>query len=328
MTTATATTTSGLSEKQRAMRAEGLGASEIPVALGLSPFQSAAELAAVKRGELPPFEGNRFTHWGTTLEGAIVQEWLRRHREAGEDVSIFTPPTMRHPKSPVVMATSDRIVVPEGRRARDVWQGCLEAKLASAYRASEFGEEADAIPEAYMVQVQVQLEVLDLPQAWLVTLIGGNDWREYHQERDREMGGQLVEFAEKWWSDHVVQGIAVEPDGTDAYSAFLKKRYPSNLSGLLEARPEHFDLVEAVRQAKAALKSAEETEAAAVAALKAAIGEAEGIAGLATWKNNKPGSKTDWQQVAKQLHASPELISKFTTPTAGARVLRLITSKE
>lgn len=316
-----------LSEKQQAMRAEGLGASEIPVALGLSPFQAPAELAAVKRGLLPAFEGNRFTHWGTTLENAIVQEWLRRHREAGEDVSIFTPPTIRHTTSKIVMATADRVVVPEGRRAREVWRCCLEAKLASAYRSAEFGEAADAIPQPYAVQVQVQMEVLDLPEAWLVTLIGGNDWREYHQVRDREMGAQLVAFAEQWWSDYVVQGLPCPVDGSDASSAYLRKRYPKETAPAKAPTPELEDLVHAVRLAKVRVTEAEELEAAATNALKAELGEADGVDGLVTYRANKDSSKTDWEAVAKAAGAATELVQKFTTTKPGARVLRLLKGK-
>lgn len=331
----------GLSERQQALRASGLGASELPVALGLSPFQSAAELAAVKRGELPPFEGNEFTHWGQRLERTIADEWLERHRAEG--VSIFTPGTIRHPRSQILMASPDRVIVPTGRRAREVWKGLLEIKAVSAYRAAEFGEEADAIPEAYLVQTQVQMEVCDLDQAVLVPLIGGNAYREYPQARDREMGGQLVEFAEKWWADHVVQGLPCEPDGSEAYASFLRRRYPSDLAPALPITPEAAELVAKVREAKDVLAQAEEAEAAAVAALKALIGEHAGIEGACTWRNNKPSQKVDFDAAFEgfliRLEENPlsggfsipraktralweEVLRDFTITKPGARVLR------
>lgn len=310
-----------LSDKQQAMRAAGLGASEVPTALGLNPFQSAAELAAVKRGELPPFEGNEFTHWGQRLERTIAEEWLDRHRAEG--VSIFTPGTIRHPTSAILVASPDRVIVPEGRRAREVWRGLLEIKAVSAYRAAEFGENPDEIPEAYLVQTQVQMEVCNLDLAVLVPLIGGNAYREYPQQRDREMGGQLVEFAEKWYADHVIQGLPCEPEGTRAYDSFLRHRYPSDLAPALPLTPEAAELVEAVRAAKGATKAAEEAEALAVATLKALIGPAAGIEGACTWKSNKPSRKTDWEAVAKAAGVSPDLIAQFTATKPGARVLRL-----
>lgn len=329
-----ATTALGLSEKQKALRATGLGASEIPIVLGLSPFQAPAELAAVKRGELPPFQGNEFTHWGTRLERTIADEWLEQHRAKGEDVSIFTPPTLRHRTSEVVMATLDRVVVPEGRRARDTWRAALEAKNVSAYRREEFGEGEDAIPEAFIVQVQTQLEVSELPEGFLATLIGGNQFREYRLERDPELGGNLVQFAEKWWADHIVQGLPVPVDGSRAAADFLRRRYPQEHGPMLDPSPEFEAMVAQVRAAKDALRAAEEAEAAAGNALRAAIGEAAGIAGLVTWKANKPSAKVEWEGVCRNLAVHfgmpraefDALVASQTVTKPGARVLRL--SKE
>lgn len=312
-----------LSRASQALRATGLGASEVPVALGLSPFQSAAELAAVKRGELPPFAGNEYTRWGQRLERPIADEWIDRRREAGAEVAIFTPPTLRHRTSRVLLASADRVIVPVGRRAREAWLGVLEIKAVSAYRSREFGAEDDAIPEAYLTQVQAQLEVLDLDEGWLVPLIGGNQYREYPIARDREMGAQIVEFADRWWSDHVKQGLPCPSDGSEAYDRYLRRRYPASVGSALEATPERRALVEAVRRAKAALKEVERAEAEAVAALKAEIGDAEGIAGLATWRSNRPSERIDWEGVARAAGATREIIAQHTTTTPGARQLRL-----
>lgn len=312
----------GLSDKQQAMRAEGLGASEVATALGLNPYKTPAELAAEKRGEVEPQEAGEAALWGQRFERPIADEFIARRRAEGKAWSIFTPPTLRHPTSKVLMATCDRIVVPEGRRARAEWLGAAEIKNFSLYRAGEFTDDADGVPETVIVQVQAQLEVTGLEDAWLCVVLGGQSYREYPLKRDREMGGQLVEFADKWWADHVVQGLPLPLDGSDASTAFLRRRYPSNLAPALQLTPELADLVTAARGAKALLATAEEAEAAAVNALKAAIGEAEGIAGAVTWRNNKPSTRTDWEQVARQLHAPADLVAKFTTTKPGARVLR------
>lgn len=321
----------GLTEKQRALRAAGLGASEVPVALGLSHFQSAAELAAVKRGELPPFEGNQFTHWGQRLERTIAEEWIDRHRAEG--VSIFTPGTIRHPTCSVLLASPDRVVVPDGRRAREAWLRLLEIKALSVRRAEEFGDAADDIPESFIVQTQIQMEVCDLDHATLVPLIGGNDYREYPQTRDRELGGNLVQFVEKWWADHVVQGLPVPVDGSEAATSYLRRRYPAEHGPLLDPTPEVEALVARVRAAKVALKAAEDAEAAATNALRQVIGEAAGIAGLCTWKANRASQKTDWAQVAHALaaHVPPPVVAatlqQFTETKPGARVLRIAKEK-
>lgn len=328
-------TVATLSPRQQAIRAEGLGASEIGTALGLNPFQAAAELAAVKRGELPPFEGNQFTKWGQRLERSIADEWLERHRAEGEDVSIFTPGTLRHPTCQVLVASPDRIVVPEGRRAREVWREVLEIKSLSAYRAAEF---ADGIPEVYEVQVQAQLEVTGLERGTLVPLLGGNDYREIPIARDRETGGMLVQFAEKWWSDHVVQGLPIPVDGTEASASYLRRRFPAEHGPMLPPSEEAAALVKRVRELKAAAKAAEEAESAASNLLRQMIGEAAGIEGAATWKANRPSPKTDWEAAARDLFSRlsgpmnaplfDEIVKLHTTSKPGARVLRLLGAKE
>lgn len=334
------TAVANLSDKQKALRSTGLGASEVPIALGLSPFQTAAELAAVKRGEMLPFEGNTYTKWGQRLEASIAENWLDEHREAGEDVSIFRPPTIRHPRCEYLLATADRIVVPQGKRGRESWRGALEVKNISAWRAKEFGEADDDMPEAFLVQTQAQLETLDLDEGWLVGLIGGNRYFEKAVRRDRDVGKELVEFAEGWWRKHVVEGLPVEIDGSEAAAAYLRRRFPRETAPLLEPTDAARELVQALRLAKAALKDAETAEAEVGHKLRALIGEAAGIAGLCTWKANKASEKTDFEAAISTLrqgvafHGAPlpaaevlrlidEAIRSATITKPGARVLRL-----
>lgn len=298
------TTVLGLSEKQKAMRQTGLGASEVGTALGLNPFMSAAELAAVKRGELPPFEGNEFTHWGQKTEPLIAREFLERRVAKGEKVQIFTPPTIRHSLCANLFATCDRILVPEGRRAREAWLEVVEAKNVSEYRREAF--EDDEVPEVYLVQVQVQLEVVGLDRGTLAALFGGNRYREFPIARDRELGGNLVEFSNKWWQDHVVQGLPVPVDGSDAASSYLKRRYPLDSGPLLDPTPELEKLVADVRAARATLNAAKECEATAANALKAALAEHAGVAGLCTYKLQKGSTYTVTREPGRVLRFPKE----------------------
>lgn len=312
-----------LSPRQQALRAEGLGASEVPTALGENPFQSAAELAAVKRGELLPVEAGEAAKWGQRFERPIADEFIARRRGEGHAWSIFTPPTLRHPTSRIVMATLDRVIVTEGRRAREEWLADLEIKNLSEYRRAEFGEADDEIPERILLQVQVQLEVTGLDMAWLAVVLGGQRYQERQIVRDREIGGMLVQFAEKWWADHVVQGLPVPLDGSEAASDYLRRRYPAEQRPMLPVSDEAAQIVARLRIAKAAAKQAAEDEKTIANTLRALIGEAAGVEGLASWKANRPSSVTDWEALARSLGASPEQIAKFTATKPGARVLRL-----
>jgi len=320
-----------LSDRQQALRATGLGASEVPTALGLNPFMAAAELAAVKRGEMEPSVAGEAAAWGQRFERPIADEWIARRRAEGHAWAIFTPGTLRHPTCPVLLASPDRIVVPDGRRARSEWVKGLEIKNLSFFRGHEFGDEADAIPEHILVQVQVQLEVTGLDASGLGAVLGGQRYIERDILRDREMGRMLVEFATKWWADHVVQGLPVPVDGSEASTTYLRRRYPVDSLPPMPATQEAAELVAAVRAAKAALKAAEATETEATNRLRALLGPAAGVEGLCTYRANKPSNKVDWEEVARFVAVGePDLLKtatdRFTTTKPGARVLRL--SKE
>ena len=98
--------------------------------------------------------------------------------------------------------------------------------------------------------------------------------------------------------------------------------------------PEALDLAAKLKEAKAAAKAAGVLEEQLSQALKLAIGDAAGIEGVASWKANRDGQKTDWEATARQLFARlagpmnqqllDEVIAANTTHKPGARVLRLL----
>jgi predicted sulfurtransferase len=82
-----AATALGLSEKQQAMRATGVGASEV-----WDVLQGGITTYARKVGEAEPFEGNSLTEFGHRIERTIAEAWADRH----PGVRIYTPGTLRH----------------------------------------------------------------------------------------------------------------------------------------------------------------------------------------------------------------------------------------
>lgn len=320
----------GLSEKQLILRQSGIGASEIAAVAGIVP--GAVAVWERKAGLAPEFEGTSLTEFGHRIEGVIADAYKDRH----PGISIFTPGTLRHPKVPIALASPDRVVVPPNRRAREVWQSLLEIKTVF-FAGAQFGEEGtDEVPEKYLAQVQWQLEVCDLQNATLVALVNG-DYREFPISRDREFGGLLLDAAQKWWTDYVVKGVPPPPDGSDEYASYLRRRYPSNLKPALQPTPELVAAVTYYRETKEHLDQAEALASEAKQELQALIGETEGIAGLASWKQNKPSTSVDWEAVAGELrrYLAPGLdsvigglVAKHTTTKPGARVLRLATTKK
>lgn len=317
----------GLSDKQLALRRTGIGASEIAAIAGLHPTRRPIDVWAEKVGAAEPFEGNAFTEWGHRLERAVAEAWQDRH----PDRSIFTPGTLRHREHAFAFASPDRIVVPPRRRARDAWEELLEIKNVSLYRADEFGEGEDEIPEHMLVQVQWQLEVADLDKASLVPLIGGHDYREYPIPRDRELGALLLEIAARFWIDLVEKRVAPPVDGSGSYAAYLRRRFPAETGPVLEPTPETEELVRRLREARSAEKAAKKAAEEAAQAVKAVLGEAAGIAGLCTWKANRASEKVEWESAARNLAvrcgmdraAFDQFLKGHVVTAPGVRVLRL-----
>jgi len=332
----------GLSEKQQAIRRTGVGASEVAAVVGLHPTRKPIDVYLEKIGEAEPFEGNEYTEWGHRIERVVGEAWLDRH----PGKSIFTPGTLRHPRFTFALASPDRIVVPPGRRARDVWESLLEIKNVSVYQAGAFGEGVDGegenpndeVPEHMLVQVQWQLEVADLEKATLVPLIGGHDMREFPIVRDRELGAMLLDGVARFWADHVTKRVPPPVDGSASYAAFLRRRFPAETGPVLEPTPETETLVRRLREARAAEKRAKAEAEAAAQAVKVVLGKAAGIAGLCTWKANRPSEELKVEAAvegflcrleeegfgrerARALWAS--VVRDFTTTKPGARVLRL-----
>jgi hypothetical protein len=86
-------------------------------------------------------------------------------------------------------------------------------------------------------------------------------------------------------------------------------------------------LVDYMREKKKALKHYETAVEHLATQIKLAMGNAatlmyEGRT-IATWKNNKPSRKTDWQAVAGELNAPQKLIERHTKIVAGNRPLIL-----
>ena len=315
------TATLGLSSRDQAARATGIGASEVAPVLGIVP--GAIDVYARKVGEAPDFEGNDMTEFGHRIEDVIGDGYVARH----PGIRIYKPGTLRHRQHEWALATPDRVVAPPGlgRPAREDWRDLLEIKTVF-FSGGDYGEAGTGeIPEKHLVQVAWQMAVADMPHATLVALVNGS-YREYPVKRDPELEGLLLQAVEKFWVDHVLARVPPPIDGSDAYEAYLRRRHPKDVSPAIPATPEAEEVVRWLREAKEAKAQAEQMEADAKQQLLALIGDAAGVEGLCSFKANKDSTKIDWEGIAKVLTPDPGLIAQFTTTKPGARVLRL--SKE
>lgn len=195
-------------------RGEGIGASEIAAALGISPWDSPFSLYWRKRlgGDV---EESPQMEWGTRLEDAIAAKFVDAHPEA----QVLPGGLYRHPEFDWMLATPDRLVVTEDGTE------VLECKTAAS--DDEWGEEGtDEIPTYYRAQVIQQLDVMGLKRARISLLIRGSIYREYVVDFDSEdasLGRKAGEDMMRRLAFDDVPGI----DGSTATTSMLKRLHPT-----------------------------------------------------------------------------------------------------
>src|SRR6266550_2596225 len=178
-----------------AARRTGIGGSDAPAVLGLSPWRTPFEVWAEKTGDLTvdEREPNEAMNWGTILERAILNEYSRRSGVETVEVGL-----LRHPDlswmicSPDAVA-ADRIVEIKTTRSSSGWgdQGTDEIRLH------------------YLVQVHHNLIVSGAPLADVAVLIAGSDYRIYHVEPHDALYAQILDQDAAFWAS--VQALEPPP---------------------------------------------------------------------------------------------------------------------
>jgi predicted phage-related endonuclease len=145
-------------------------------------------------------------------------------------------------------------------------------------------------------------------------------------KRDDAFIDNLVYLETEFWG-WVTSGTRPPMDGSENARRVLARMHPRNDGTLLQPDPA-FDRVfldwMAAREELAHAEAAADTLANAIRAL---IGDADGVEGRVTWKKNRDSTRVDWPTVANEVGLSdPELlaatIAAHTSTVEGARVLR------
>ena len=320
----------------------GIGASEIAMLFGLSPY--GGPLALYQRIVAPEDRpATTAQRRGTRAERFIAEEYAERHGLFQTDFwagtrdgvnALWCPPTQRHVAHDFLIASPDRIEFRGGTPVRVV-----EIKTARNPRGWQDPDDApDGAPAHYLMQVGQQMMVgLDgtpIEQGVIVASVGHHDdYREYRVERNVAVEHAIVEKAGAFWHDHVLPKRPPEWDGSPAGDALLRALYPSGLrADPLPATDEVGAVMAALRHARAVRDEAERAEAALEQAIKAAIGDGPGFASESwrvTWHQNKPTKAVDRAAAIAELLADPAVgpvvravLDRHTETKAGARVFR------
>lgn len=309
-------------------RQGGLGGSDMAAILGLSKWKTPLD---VYRSKVEPVEEEEEqsepAYWGHVLEDVVAKEYQRREGRKVQRINKL----LIHPELDCARANIDRAVVnPEiagnvrfkdGKLTTD--RG-LECKTGDRFTAHFWGEAGtDEVPEYYLVQCQWYMAITGVPYWDLSVLIGGNDFRTYHLERDDELIADLLAEAEAFWR-RVEQRDPPEPmnmdDAHHLWPEHIKSK--STIVGVDVAQ-----LCLALNELKAEEKKMKMLMDEVKLEIVTSIGDAEQIAHkgekIATWKAQDT-TRIDTKALRE---AHPEIAEAFSKTTT-SRVLRLSTKLE
>jgi putative phage-type endonuclease len=173
-----------------------IGGSDLGAIVGVNRYKTALDVYLEKTSEHIHEVNNDATYWGNVLEEVVAQEYSKRtHLPLKTETTL-----LRHKEHEFLGANIDRWV---GNK-----EYVLECKTASFMMARDWGEEGtDQIPESYLVQVAHYASICDVPKVDIAVLIGGQDFRIYTYERNREFEEKLIKIAHHFWHNHIEKRI-------------------------------------------------------------------------------------------------------------------------
>ena len=196
----------GTSEWHEA-RSDGLGGSEIGVAMGLSPFQSPFHLWAVKTGQVIPEPLN---NWAVRFGQKFEEPILELLQEEHPDWELYSTGTYRHPKHKFLQANPDALAKVDGE-----WV-VVEVKTSRNYWHE--------IPPTYIAQVRHYMAVMNVNRAVIVGVVN-MAWVEHWVERDDFEEQVLIDQAKRFW-DYVVEGTQPDWDGSESTYEAVRAMHP------------------------------------------------------------------------------------------------------
>lgn len=259
--------TSEMSQEQWLQhRKQGIGASEVGVIMGLSPYKASIQLFYEKIGQelgyntetLSAFLGKEqeqfiatlWEHWdpSTPEQAAMIANYRAGNKvRRCKRVNAYA----HNEKYPWLFVSLDREINQHDGKGN----GALELKTIGGYEVDKW--EA-GLPPVYVVQVQTQMLVCEYEYGEIAILRDNRDFSVLPFEFNRSIAEGILETTQKFWgkveqariiaTQHFeaqrnfnykaveeltaqLQTLEPEPDGSDAFNNFLKEKYKIALPG-------------------------------------------------------------------------------------------------
>jgi len=284
-----------------------LGGTDLAAICGLNPYKTALDVYLDKTSNDIAYETNAAMRWGTLLEDTIAKEYAE---VTGYDVEI-EPNTIYHPSMKFLGANIDRWA--------DNKRRILECKTASFLKAKEWGDlGTDQIPESYLIQNATYSAVCNIPVVDTAVLIGGQDFRIYTYNRNKDLEDKIIKIGVNFWHNHIEKRIPPKCVSTrDTFNLFPQSNHHEIVA--------ESNILEKWEQLKS-LKEEESRIQSTIEKLKTDIQEfmkdydvlidSQGNV-IATWKNTAPKSFFD---VKKFKDEAKELYLKYISHAKQSRM--------
>lgn len=310
-------------------RHDGLGASEVGTILGLDDYKSSLELFYYKIGELPAFDTETiYSFMGRYQEETISDLWqywegdeesmIKNYREGKivrrcRKVNAF----VRNPRYPWLYVSLDRVI----NKTATAGEKALELKTIGGFVADKW---ESGLPPQYVAQMNCQTLVCEFEDGGEMAIL--QDGRRFFVlpfENSEVIQATIVRKTKAFWI-RVIQGrrlvnakylalqdfnykkadaltaeidaLAPEPDGSQVYADFLKKKYNRPLSAERQGTEAEFVEATVHKLATEQIKTISEGKIKAENCLKTAMGDRFqmldfGANGRVYWSMNGDGNR-------------------------------------
>ncbi|MFR6246830.1 MAG: YqaJ viral recombinase family protein [Romboutsia timonensis] len=200
-------------------RQAGIGGSDASCIAGLNPWKSAIQLYMEKKEEDPQEIKSLRMELGNRLEGLVAELFTE---ETGLKVRNVNG-ILKNDKYPFALANIDRAIVGE--------KAFLECKTTNSYALKEWEE---GVPAHYEIQCLHYMAITGATHCYIAALIGNSDFIWHKIERDEETIDYLMQIEKDFWENNILKDTVPMPDGSDAYSEYLKKKYDKSNGQVIE----------------------------------------------------------------------------------------------
>lgn len=200
-------------------RQTGIGGSDASCIAGLNPWKSAIQLYMDKKQDNPQEIKSLRMELGNRLEGLVAELFTE---ETGLKVRNVNG-ILKNEKYPFALANIDRAIVGE--------KAFLECKTTNSYALKEWEE---GVPAHYEIQCLHYMAITGATHCYIAALIGNSDFIWHKIERDQETIDYLMQIEKDFWENNIEKDVVPMPDGSDAYSEYLKKKYDRSNGQVIE----------------------------------------------------------------------------------------------